>query len=91
MAHTLIKRLGIAAVSVMNQEAVAKVRWHRVTQLVEGPRQNEMGCRIDVQDPAGGMFHHDQQIQEAKRGRDQHTKVTRHDRPPMILTKVRQR
>ena len=48
MAHTLVKRLGIDAVSVMNQEAVAKVRRHRVTQLLEGPRQSEMGRRIDV-------------------------------------------
>ena len=48
---------------------------------------SEMGRRIDVQDPAGGMFHHDQHIQEAKRGRDHHTKVTRHEPPPMILHK----
>jgi hypothetical protein len=54
MAHTLVKRLGIDAVLVMNQEAVAKVRRHRVTQLVEGPRQSDMGRRIDVQYPVWG-------------------------------------
>jgi len=42
---------------------------------------------IDMQDAAGGMFHHDKDIEQTKGGRDDDTEVARDDRLRLVPDK----
>ena len=70
MAHLLIELWGKDAVPIMDQEAVAVVRWDRVAQLLQDPSRRGMRRHIDVQEAAGGEFHDHQDIEETQGCRD---------------------
>lgn len=84
MAYTLVERLGKNAVPIMDQEAIRVVRRYCFAQLLERPMRRGMCRCIDMQEPAGRVFHHDEHVKQAKGGRDDHTAITRDDRLRMI-------
>src|SRR5262245_56246487 len=85
--YAVIKLRREYAIAIMDEEVVAMGRWDRFAQLLERPRRCGMcGC-IDMQEPAGRVFHHDKHVEEAKGRRDHHTEITRHDRLGMIARK----
>jgi hypothetical protein len=73
--------------TVMNQETVAVVRRHRVTQLLQRPLGRRMSGHGGMQDTVRGLFHHDKHIQEAKSGGDHHAEVARDDHLRMSADK----
>src|SRR5262249_21276708 len=87
MAYVEVELRGENAVAVVQEKAVAVVSWYRFAQLLQGPLRRGMRRDIGMQNAAGRMFHHDQDIEEAKGGCDDHTEVTRDDRLGMIADK----
>ena len=71
----------------MDEEAVAVVSRHRLTQPLQRPRRRGVRRDIDMQDATGGMFHHDKDIEQTKCGRDDDAEVARADRLRMIPDK----
>ena len=63
------------------------VRWDRFAQLLQRPWGRGMRRHIDMQDPAGGVFHDHKDVEEAKGRRDHHAEVARDDRLGMIAHK----
>ena len=75
------------AIAIMDEEAIAMVRWDRFAQLLQCPGGCGMRGHIDMQNPACGVFHQHKHVEEAKGRRDHHTEVTGHDRLGMIAHK----
>ena len=75
------------AIAIMEEEAIAMVRWDRFAQLLQCPGGRGMCRHIDMQDPACRVFHEHKHVEEAKGRRDHDTEVTGHDRLGMIAHK----
>jgi hypothetical protein len=56
-------------------------------ELLHRPMRCRVRRDIDMQDATGGMFHHDKDIEQAKRGCDDDAEVARDDRPGMVADK----
>ena len=87
VVYTLVELRGEDAIPVMEEEAIAMVSWDRFAQLLQRPCSRGVRGHIDMQDAAGGMFHHDKDIEQAKGGRDHHTEITGDDRLGMVAHK----
>jgi hypothetical protein len=85
--YALVEVLGEDAVPVMEEEAVAMIRWNRFAELLERPWRRGMRSHMDMQDATTRMFHHDKDIQEAKSHCDRDTEIARHDRLSMVAHK----
>src|SRR5262249_18896622 len=84
VAYTLVELCRENAVPVMEQEAIGMLSRKSFAQLLERPWRCGMGCHLDVEDTPCGVFHEHKHIEEAKRGRDHHAKVTGNDCRGMI-------
>ena len=89
MAYLLIELLREDAIAVMEQEAIAVVRWDRFAQLLQRPLRCRMRCHIDVQQSATSVFDDDKDVEETKGRGDYDTEVTGHNTPGMITDKGR--
>ena len=87
MAYTLVERSGKDAVPIVDQEAIRVVRRYRFAQLLKRPMRRGICSCIDMQDPAGRVFHHDKHVKQAKDGCDHDTEITCNDRPGMVAHK----
>jgi len=89
MAYLLIELLREDAIAVMEQEAVAVVRWDRFAQLLERPLRWRMRGHIDVQPSAAGVCDDDKDVEETKGRGDHDPEVTGHHTPGMMTDKGR--
>jgi hypothetical protein len=74
-------------IAIMEEEAIAMVRWDRFPELLEGPLHCGMGRYIDVEDTPCRVFHEHKHIEDAKGRRDYHTEITGDDSLGMIAHK----
>jgi hypothetical protein len=84
VAYALVELRRENAVRVMEQEAIGMLGRNSFAQLLERPWRCGMGRYLDVEDTPCGMFHEHKYVEEAKRGRDHHAKVTGKNRRGMI-------
>ena len=75
------------AIAIMEEEAIAMVRWERFAQLLQCPGGCGMCGHIDMQYPACRVFHEHKHVEEAKGRRHHDTEITGHDRLGMIAHK----
>src|SRR5438128_2586039 len=71
----------------MDEEAVAMINRNSFAELMYSPWCRRVRRDVDMQDAAGGMFHHDKDIEQTKRGRDHDAEVARNDRLRMVADK----
>jgi hypothetical protein len=87
MIYVLVELPGKNTVPVMDKETIGVIRWDGFAQLLQGPCGGGMCRHMTMEYAARGMFHYDKHVEQAKGGRDYHTKVTRDDRLGMIADK----
>ena len=87
MAYAVVELGREDTIAVMHEEAIAMVRWDRLTQLLECPVSRGMRRHIAVEHEARGMLHHDKHVEQAKGRRHDHAEVTGDDRRGMIADK----
>src|SRR5215471_5617875 len=87
VTYAMVKLGRENAVPVMQQKTVAMIGRNRFPELLEGPLRCGMGCNIDMEEAPGRVLHQDKHVEEAKGGRDHHTKVTSDNTLSMIADK----
>jgi hypothetical protein len=89
MPQTLIHSFGKNGVSIVDHEAISVIDWNGFAELLHGPLRRGMTGDIDMDQSTIGMLNDDKDIQNAKRYRDHHTKVTRHETFGVLADKRR--
>ena len=71
----------------MDENAVRMVGWDCFSELLYGPLSSGMRRDIDVHESAACLFNDHQDVEDAKRRRDHHAEVTRHDALGLVADK----
>jgi len=77
------------AITVMDEKAVAMIRWDGFSQLLQCPRCSGVRCDIAVYNPPGLVFDNNEHVEQPKRRRHDNTEVTGQYGRCMIANKGR--
>ena len=64
------------AITVMDEKAVAMIRWDGFSQLLQCPRCSGVRCDIAVYNPPGLVFDNNEHVEQPKRRGHDNTEVT---------------
>src|SRR5262245_22351942 len=89
MTDTLIESVRENAITVMDEEAVAMIRWDRFAQLLQSPLCRGMRRDVDMEQSAAGVFNDYKDVEHTEGCGDGDTEVAGHDRLRVVAHKRR--